>query len=67
MEETDFQGPRTYRRIPLPISRNIWLRLEGRFPMTEEAWTQMLRILDAMKLGLVAEATVAVPESLDSQ
>jgi hypothetical protein len=35
--------------------------------MTEEAWTQMLRILDAMKLGLVAEATVAVPESLDSQ
>jgi len=60
MAKTDFQGPQTYRDIPLPISRKTWLTLRGGFPMTEDGWFQMMAILEAMKPGLVAEPTVAV-------
>lgn len=41
--------------IQLPISQGEWATLSARFPMTRAKWDQMLRILEVMKSGLVAE------------
>lgn len=35
--------------------------IEGRFPMTEDEWTQFLAVLTAMKPGLVDSRTKADP------
>jgi hypothetical protein len=42
------------REVPIPIQGDSWPALKAAFPMTEEAWTQMIAVLTAMKPGLVA-------------
>jgi hypothetical protein len=41
------------REIPIPIQGSAWPALKAAFPMSEEAWTQMIAVLNAMKPGLV--------------
>jgi hypothetical protein len=41
------------REIPIPIPGTFWPSIKAAFPMTEEAWKQMLDVLNAMKPGLV--------------
>ena len=45
------------REVPIPISGSVWPRLKAGFPLTEDAWNQMLRVLEAMKPGLVQPNT----------
>ena len=47
------------REVPIPISGSVWPRLKAGFPLTEDAWNQMLRVLEAMKPGLVQPNTDA--------
>lgn len=49
------------REVPIPIQGSAWPALKATFPMTEEAWTQMIAVLNAMKPGLV-EAKPTEPE-----
>jgi hypothetical protein len=42
--------------VPIPLSANEWVTLQGPFPLTEAAWAQLLRVLEVMKPGLVAPA-----------
>jgi len=39
----------------LPVGPGKWATLEGDFPITEEQWNLMLRVLETMKPGLVSE------------
>lgn len=39
--------------VPIPLSATEWVTLQGRFPLSESAWDQLLRVLDVMKPGLV--------------
>lgn len=52
-----FQKPATrsaqMREVPIPIQGAAWPALKAAFPMSEEAWTQMIAVLTAMKPGLV--------------
>lgn len=41
------------REIPLPLASGTWPVLKGNFPMSPEAWEQMIALLQAMKPGLV--------------
>ena len=41
------------REVPIPIAGSEWPRLKARFPLTEDAWNQMIKVLEAMKPGLV--------------
>lgn len=41
------------RNVQLPLSPTAWATLSAPFPLSEEAWTQMLAILNAMKPALV--------------
>lgn len=41
------------REVPIPIQGTAWPALKAAFPMTEEAWLQMIAVLNAMKPGLV--------------
>lgn len=41
--------------IPVPVIGGEPILIEGRFPVSEAAWTQFLAVLQAMKPGLVAE------------
>lgn len=43
----------TKRTIPLSLSPYQWVNLHGYFPITEEQWKQMMRLLAAYKPGLV--------------
>lgn len=45
---------RTKRTIQVPYAPSAWALLEASFPMTEAEWEQMLAVLHAMKVGLVA-------------
>lgn len=45
------------RSVPLPLSADEWVTLQGVFPITESSWSQMIAVLNAMKPGLVAQAT----------
>lgn len=40
--------------VQIPLGPEQWATLEGAFPLSEQDWTLMLSILDAMKPGLVA-------------
>ena len=40
------------RSVQLPVSGSSWVTLEAAFPLTEEAWKQMITLLTAMKPGL---------------
>lgn len=42
------------RAVQLPLSATEWVTLQAAFPLSESAWGQMLRVLEAMKPGLVA-------------
>jgi hypothetical protein len=39
----------------LPLSANEWVTVHAEFPLSEDAWQQMLRVLEAMKPGLVSD------------
>lgn len=41
------------REVPIPIAGSEWPRLKARFPLTEDAWNQMIKVLEAMRPGLV--------------
>jgi hypothetical protein len=41
------------REVPIPIQGAAWPALKAAFPMSEEAWDQMIAVLNAMKPGLV--------------
>lgn len=41
------------REVPIPIKGSVWPILRAVFPLTEEAWAQMMSVLAAMKPGLV--------------
>ena len=44
------------REVPIPIQGSAWPLLKAAFPLTEDAWTQMIMVLNAMKQGLVEPA-----------
>jgi len=44
----------TTREVPIPISGEVWPTLKAAFPLSEDAWQQMIDVLTAMKAGLVA-------------
>jgi hypothetical protein len=56
------------REIPIPIQGTAWAVLKAAFPLSEDAWTQMIAVLNAMKPGLVelrcrtAERNAPLPE-----
>lgn len=53
-----------HRAITLPLSLDTWIRLEGRFPVTDAEWAQLLATLDAMRPALVQpaeDAALAAP------
>ena len=54
--------PLGQRSIPIPLSADEWVTLQGEFPLTEFSWAQLLRVLEAMKPGLVA----APPSELEA-
>lgn len=41
------------RIVQVPLLDAEWVTLQGAFPLTEQAWDQMIRVLDAMKPGLI--------------
>jgi hypothetical protein len=43
------------RSIQLPLSPTSWATLSASFPLTDEAWEQMLTLLNAMKPALVVD------------
>jgi hypothetical protein len=45
---------RNQRTIQVPYSPTEWALVQASFPMTETEWQQMIAVLEAMKLGLVA-------------
>lgn len=55
--------------LQLPLSPSEWARLQAYFPMTDQAWTQMMALLNAMKPGLTlsAEGKEAAPIGSDGE
>lgn len=47
------------RAVPIPLSATEWIVLQGDFPLSEDAWAQLMRVLEVMKPGLVAPAIEA--------
>lgn len=45
--------------IPIPLLGEGPVYLTGEFPLTEEGWGQMMRVLEAMRPGLVAPNSVS--------
>lgn len=45
--------PAAHRAVQVPLSGAEWVTVQGAFPLTEEAWDQMIAVLNAMKPGLV--------------
>lgn len=41
------------RIIPLPLSPTKWVNLVGSFPVTEDEWELMIKVLQEYKAGLV--------------
>ena len=41
------------REVPIPIAGIAWPMLKAAFPLSEDAWKQMIDVLTAMKPGLV--------------
>ncbi len=46
--------PPGQRSVPIPLSADEWVTFQGVFPLTESSWDQLIRVLEAMKPGLVA-------------
>jgi hypothetical protein len=40
------------RSVQLPVPGTSWVTVEGPFPLSEQAWDQMIALLNAMKPGL---------------
>lgn len=49
------------RNIQIPLSASTWANLSAPFPLTKEAWKQMLDVLNAMKPALVLPDHLSVP------
>jgi hypothetical protein len=47
------------RTFPIPLPGGTSVAISGKFPISEDAWQQLLRVLDAMKPGLVAASSRA--------
>lgn len=45
----------TPKVITLALSPSKWALLEAPFPVSEDEWAQMMRVLEAMRPGLVIE------------
>ena len=45
--------PGNMKELMLPVGHGAWATLRGEFPMSEAAWSQMMKVLDAMKPGLM--------------
>ena len=45
--------PRQRRTIQLPYDHDAWAQLQATFPLTEQEWSQLMSLLDAMMPGLV--------------
>ena len=41
--------------VTLALSPRRWALLQAAFPLTEDEWAQMMRVLEAMRPGLVIE------------
>jgi hypothetical protein len=53
MQSVDQKGSSTgLRAVVLPLSGGVWAELRGPFPVTGDAWDQMLTVLNAMKPAL---------------
>lgn len=48
-------APGSVREVPIPLPGGEWPVLRATFPMSEEAWKQMLVVLEAMRSGLVVK------------
>ena len=49
-----WQTPSSGLRIPIPlVGGSEVVYIEGQFPLTEQAWTQFMAMVAAMKPGLV--------------
>lgn len=42
-----------HREVQVPLSGADWVTVQGAFPLTEQAWDQMIAVLNAMKPGLI--------------
>lgn len=52
------------RSVQLPLSATTWATLSAPFPLSDEAWGQMIMVLNAMKPALVA-IQVEGPDSME--
>lgn len=43
------------RSIQLPVPGTSWVTVQGAFPLSEQAWDQMIALLNAMKPGLTEQ------------
>ena len=50
------------RSIQIPLSNAPWATLKGPFPISEMSWEQMIKMLEAMKPGLVLSTKEATEE-----
>ncbi len=48
--------PGAVREVPIPIPGTSWPTIKASFPLSVEAWDQMLEVLKVMKAGLVKPA-----------
>jgi hypothetical protein len=55
------------KTITLPLSGTHWALLQAVFPMTEEDWKLMYKVLEAMKPGLVCPKCGAKGHDNDEQ
>jgi hypothetical protein len=53
------------RSVPIPLSATEWVTLQGPFPISEQSWEQLKRVLDVMRPGLVSSPDEATDEDAD--
>jgi hypothetical protein len=58
---TSPSGDATQRTVALPLSVTEWATLQAAFPLSEDAWNQMIAVLTAMKPALVATSVQSPP------
>ncbi|MGD1146700.1 MAG: hypothetical protein ABR961_01970 [Thermoanaerobaculaceae bacterium] len=51
------------REVPIPIPGNAWPILKAAFPLTKDAWGQMLAVLKAMEAGLTRPDPEPAPDA----
>jgi hypothetical protein len=55
------------RAVQLPLSASAWATLEAPFPLNEDAWAQMIAVLQAMKPGLTQAPNDVQEKSPEAQ